>query len=84
MTAPEQPVTEGGVVLNDAVVDQDEFARLVLVRMRIGIAGEPVRRPACVADAQGAGDRFPLEQLLQQGDPAYAFAHLERAAVQSA
>ena len=84
IAVPEQPVTEGGVVFDDAIVDQRQFAGLVLMRMGIGVAGQPVRRPAGVADAQGTGDGFLLEQLLQAGDPAHAFAHLERAAVQRA
>ena len=84
MPLAHQELLEGGVVFDDAIVDQDEFAGLVLMWMSIGVAGEPVRRPAGMADAQGAGDRFPLEQLLQPGDPAYALAHLQRAAVQRA
>ena len=77
-------MAEGGVVLDDAVVDQGELAGLVQVRMGIGVAGQAVRGPAGVADAQGAGDGFCLERLRQAGDAAHAFAHLERAAVQRA
>ena len=43
------------VVLDDAVVDDDDLAGAM--RMRVLLGGTAVRRPAGVADADGAADR---------------------------
>ena len=57
------------VIFHDAVVDDDDLAGAVAVRMRVFFRGAPVRGPARVADAVGAVDRrlpdhfFEIAQL---------------------
>ena len=46
------------VVLDDAVVDDDDLAGAVAVRMRVLLGRPAVRRPARVADAVVAVDRI--------------------------
>ena len=55
-----------GVVLDDAVVDDGDFARTVEMRVRVFIGGPAVRRPARVADADVAVQRFAVGQPLGQ------------------
>ena len=45
---------EGGVVLDDAVVDDGDLAVAADVRMGIAVVGRAVRGPARVADADAA------------------------------
>jgi len=80
----EEFVAQGGVVLDDPVVDQCQFAGLIQVRMGVGIAGQTVSRPAGVADAQGAANRFLFKRFGQAGDAADALAHFQGATVQRA
>ena len=46
------------IVLDDAVVDDDDLAGAVAVRMGVLLGRPAVRRPARVADAVVAGDRI--------------------------
>ena len=75
-----EAVPEGGVVLDDAVVDQGDLAGLVQVGMGVDVAGQAMRGPAGVADAERPGDRVRLERLRQALDTADPFAHVQRAA----
>ena len=58
---PLEAMPEGSVVLDDAVMHHRDPAGLVKVRMGVDVAGQAVRGPARVADAQGAGDWLGLE-----------------------
>src|SRR5664280_404964 len=51
-------VLEPVVIVNDAVVNDSNFAALIQVRMAVGVGGRPVRGPARVADAELADCRF--------------------------
>ena len=53
------------VVLDDAVVNDDNLAGAVAVRMRVLFGRPAVRRPARVADAVVAGDRIERDDLLE-------------------
>ena len=46
------------IVFDDAVVDDDDLAGAVAMRMGVLFGGTAMRRPACVADAVQAVDRF--------------------------
>src|SRR5579863_2045470 len=60
------------VVLDDAVVHDDNAAVAVGVRMRIFLGRTPVRRPPRVPDAKLAVDRIPREYVLESGQLARA------------
>ena len=68
---------EGGVVLDDAVVDDGDLAVAAEVRVGVGVGGAAVRGPARVADALDAGRRLLLEQLGQFGDAAGTLAEVQ-------
>ena len=53
------------VVLDDAVVDDDDPAVAVAVRMRVLLGRPAVRRPARVADAELALDRILRQHVVQ-------------------
>ena len=53
------------VVLDDAVVDDDEPARAVAVRMRVLFSGPSVRRPPRVPEPVAAGHRVRGQHLLE-------------------
>ena len=67
------------VVLDDAVVDDDDAARAVAVRMRVLFGGPAVRGPSCVAQAVLAVDRVGGEDLLEPRQLARASPHVETA-----
>ena len=60
-----QLVLQLEVVLDDAVMDDDDAAGAVAVRMRVFLGGPPVRRPARVADAVQAVDRLRADGVLE-------------------
>ena len=69
-----QPLAEGKVVFDDAVVDDDDVAIAVAVRVGVEIAGAAVSRPARVADADGPFRKAPIEarrEALQLSDRLY-------------
>ena len=57
------------VVLDDAVVHDDDAAGAVAVRMRVLLGRPAVRRPARVADAVETVDRIDADRL-SRGSPA--------------
>ena len=63
---------EGGVVLDDAVVDDGDGAVAAEVRVGVAVGGRAVRRPARVADAVAAGGGLLAQELRQVGDAAGA------------
>ena len=60
-----QSCLEIGVVLDDAVVDDDDLARAVRVRVRVDVGGGAVRGPPRVADALPSADGFVLHEPLE-------------------
>ena len=69
------------VVLDDAVVDDDEAARAVAVRMRVLFGGPSVRRPARVPEPVRAGHRFRGQHLLEIRELAGTAADVDVAVV---
>src|SRR4029079_16407056 len=53
------------VVLDDAVVDDDDGARAIAMRMRVLFSRPSVRRPSRVAEAVRAVDGRPGEDVLE-------------------
>ena len=68
------------VVLDDAVVNDDDLAGAVAVRMRVLFGRPAVRRPARVADAVVAGERIGADHLLEVRQLAGAAPQVDRAA----
>ena len=57
-----EPRLEFGVVLHDAVVNDDDLAGAVRVRVRVHVGGGAVRGPPRVADALPSADRLVLNE----------------------
>ena len=66
------------VVLDDPVVDDDDPAGAVAMRMRVLLGRPPVRRPARVADAVRAVERMSGDDFLEARQLAGAAAQLDR------
>ena len=73
---------EGGVVLDDAVVDDGDGAVAADVRVGVAVGGRAVRRPAGVADADAAGGRLVAQRFRQVGDAAGLLAQVQPVARQ--
>ena len=58
-------VLEHAEILYDTVVDEGQSAALGEMGMGIGVVRLPVGGPAGMADADGAGGVFPLQEMLQ-------------------
>jgi hypothetical protein len=69
------------VVLDDAVVDDDDLAGAVAVRMRVFFGGAAVSGPASVADAVGAVEWLEADGLFQVSQLAFCPADLQALAV---
>ena len=67
------------VVLDDAVVDDDDLAGAVAVRVRVLLGRPAVCRPARVADAVVAVDRVDADHLLEVRQLAGAAPQIDRA-----
>ena len=76
---PDELLLDGGVVLDDAVVDDREATVTRRMRVRVEVARRAVGRPAGVPHADGALDGAAVEQLGQFVDLALLLADLERA-----
>ncbi len=68
---------EGGVVLDDAVVDDDDAAVAADVRMGVAVGRGAVGGPARVADADAAGGRLLRQVVGQVGDAAGLLADVQ-------
>ena len=68
MTLGLQLCLQGEIILDDAVVDDDDPARAVDVGMSVGFAWAPMGRPPGMTEAVGALDRRAAQALLQSGD----------------
>ena len=77
-----QLALEGGVVLDDAVVDDGDAAIAAEVRMGVAVGGRAVGGPARVADADAAGRRLLLQMSGQFGDAAGPLADVQMRAGQ--
>ena len=60
-----QLLLEDEIVLDDAVVNHDDVAFAIAMRMRVLLGGTAVRRPARVPDAVGAVERAVADRLFQ-------------------
>ena len=67
------------VVLDDAVVHDDDAAGAVAMRMRVLFRRPAVRGPARVAEAIHAGERLSLDRVFEVDQLAGAAAHFDRA-----
>ena len=76
---PLQLLLQIEIVLDDAVVDDDDLAGAVAVRVRVLFGRPAVRRPARVADAVVAGDRIGADDLLEIRQLAGAAPQVDRA-----
>ena len=72
-----QLVLQVEVVLDDAVVHDDDLAGAVLVRMGVLFGRPAVRGPARVADAVDAFERLRVDRLLEVDELARASAALD-------
>ena len=72
---------EREIVLDDAVVHDDEVAGAVRVRMCVHIRRTPVRRPARMADADRALRHVVFDLLPQRRETAHALLHADILAV---
>ena len=70
---------EGEVILDDAVVDDDEGAGAVAVGVRVFFGGAAVGGPAGVADAEGAGEGVVGDEGFEVAELAGGAAKLELA-----
>lgn len=70
---------EGEVVFNDAVVDDDEGASAVAVRVGVFLGGAAVGGPSGVTDAEGAVNRIVGDYGLEVAELAGGAAELQRA-----
>ena len=77
----DQLLLQADVVLDDAVVDDDDLAGAVAMRMSVLFRGTSVRGPASVADAIGAVERLQPDDLFQVAQLAFGAAHLQAFAV---
>ena len=76
---PLQLLLQVEVVLDDAVVDDDDLAGAVAVRVGVLLGRPAVRRPARVADAVVAGDRVGGDDVLEVRQLAGAAPQVDRA-----
>ena len=65
------------VVLDDAVVDYDNVAAAIAMRMRILFAGTAVRGPTGVANAIGAIERLVADDFFEVAQLAFGAANLQ-------
>src|SRR5262249_38214150 len=77
MTVGCQPLSQRYVVFDDAVVNDDEAARAVGVRMRVLVRGAAMGRPAGVAYADEPLYRTVTQQAFEDLDPARGPPDLE-------
>ena len=73
----DQLLLQADVVLNDAVVHDDDLAGAVAMRMSVLFRGAAVGGPARVADAIGAIERLQADHLFQVAQLAFGAAHLQ-------
>src|SRR5215469_17519568 len=69
------------VVLHDAIVDDDDFAGAVAMRMGVFFRGASVSGPAGVADAVGAVERFEANGFFEIAKLAFGAANFKAVAV---
>src|SRR5271165_5338520 len=77
----DQLLFEREVVFDNAVVDNDDLAGAVAMRVRILFRGTAVRCPAGVADAIGAVERLVPDDFLEIAQLAFGAANLEPLAI---
>src|SRR5262249_17991513 len=68
------------VILDDAVVDDNDLAGAIAMGMGVFFRRTPMRGPPGVADAVGSIQRFKADRFLQVAQLALSTAHLHLAA----
>src|SRR5258708_26134781 len=71
------------IVLNDAVVDNDDLSGAVAMRMGVFFGRTSVRGPARMADAVAAVGRFEANDFFQIAQLAFRTAHLPLVSITS-
>src|SRR5579862_5216721 len=77
----DQLLLQAKIVLDDAVVHDDDLARAIAMRMGILFRGTAVGGPAGVADAVGAVERLQADDLFQIAQLAFGATYLQAVAV---
>ena len=77
----DQLLLQRDIVLDNAVVDDDDLAGAVAMGMGVLFRGTPVRGPAGVADAVGAVERLQADDLFQVAQLAFSAANLQASAI---
>ncbi len=73
----DQLFLQAEIVLNNAVVYDDDLSRAVAMRMRILFGGTSMGSPTSVADAVGAVERLKTDGLFQVAQLAFGAAQLQ-------
>src|SRR5579864_930933 len=73
----DQLLLQAEIVLDDAIVNDHDFAGAIAVRMRIFFGRAAMSGPACVADAVGALDRLEADHFFQIAQLAFSAADLK-------
>ena len=81
MALPLELLLQIEVVLDDAVVDDDDPAGAIAVRMRVLFGRPSVRRPSGVAEAIEAADRLTRDDLFEVGEFPRAATDVDAVAV---
>ncbi len=69
------------IVLDDAVVDDDDFSGAIAVRVGVFFSGAAVGGPAGMADTVGAVERLDADDLFKIAELALGAAHLQTLAI---
>ena len=77
----DQLLLQGDVVLDDAVVHDDDLAGAIAMRMGVFFGGAAVGGPAGVADAVGAVERLQADGFFQVAQLAFGAADLQAVAI---
>ena len=77
----DQLFLEGDVVLDDAVVHDDDLAGAIAMRVGVLFGGTSVRGPAGVANAVGAVERLQADDFFQIAQLAFGAADLQAFAI---
>ena len=75
----DQAALQCQIILDDAVVDNDDTSFAIPVRVRVFFRRTAMRRPSRVPDTELAGDRFLFKHIFKVLQLARASDHLELA-----
>src|SRR4029077_6918877 len=77
MTFFDELFLQAEVILDDAIVYDDDLAGAVAMRMSVFFRGAPVSSPSGVANAIAAVERFEADDLFQVAQLAFGAANLQ-------